>query len=84
MGGKGGRWGQRPWRVLLERETEELKKTYEMKRKKNVENKVEAVAIHKNIVTSSVAQRALFPKDTAKFQLRKLYTSCTNIFMTIE
>lgn len=54
-----------------------------MKLKKKVENKVEAVAIHKNIFTSSVAQRALFPTDTVKSQLRKLYTFCTNIFMTL-
>lgn len=54
-----------------------------MKLKKKVENKVEAVAIHKNIVTSSVAQRALFSTDTVKSQLRKPYTFCTNIFMTL-
>lgn len=66
---------------LLKRETELMKKPYEMRQEKKVENKMKAMEICKSIVPPSVCQRALVPKDILKFQLRKPQTLRTSIFM---
>lgn len=63
-------WGQQMWE-LLKRETELMKKPYEMRWEKKVENTMKAMEICKSIVPLSMCQRALVPKDILKFQLRK-------------